>query len=683
MLFLVTGQQLRFARRKTAEVTVIMVLCGRAHLSLTALKALAADDSIPLRIILVDNGGGWPTRWLLSRLFGARIVRNRTNRGFGPAVNQALAWVDTPGTVLLNNDAMVRPGCLRALAETLFASPDVGAVGGKVVLLHGRVQEAGCILWADGHCTGYGRDKSEEAGEVNFRRDVDFCSGVLLALRTRTFRELGGMDENYAPAYAEDVDLCVRLWARGCRIVYEPSAVVDHYEFGTSVSQDRAFALQRRNHRILVAKHTRFLSHQPAPGSSEPRARQRLRPGGRRILFLDDELPRRIRGAGHPRMIRIMEAMVHAGHAISFYPLHRRTSAWEARASDLPPEVEYLGGGSMESECNVMDRELELALIWILDRCYRDFDAIWVSRPQNLETLLTIRDLQPELLDELELIYDAEAIAALRAERYAKLIEPTMSPAANTWTLTRELDLAQKADRVVAVSAGEAEVFRSHGVETVAVLGHAIRAFRGALRFSSRYHILFVGPLVVGSPNAEGFTWFLNHVLPLLRDRIDRARLHLKVVGRVDGTCRTRWLRHAPEVEFMGEVEDLTSIYGSARVFIAPIRYASGISQKVMEAAAYGVPVVTTPLVADLIGWRENGTVQAAATAHDFAHHIVNLFTDEAAWSRAQEHGLRAVERDCHPQGFAQALNEILQPMKTSRGSEPEAVSSGLTRLRR
>ena len=114
--------------------------------------------------------------------------------------------------LLLNNDAQLLPGRRRGgTGEPSRGDPSIGAVGGRVILSDGTLQEAGSIVWNDGTCLGYGRGRSPNDPEFMFRRDVDYCSGAFLLTPTALFRRLGGFDERYAPAYYEETDYCVRL----------------------------------------------------------------------------------------------------------------------------------------------------------------------------------------------------------------------------------------------------------------------------------------------------------------------------------------------------------------------------------------------------------------------------------------------------------------------------------------
>jgi GT2 family glycosyltransferase len=61
-------------------------------------------------------------------------------------------------------------------------------------------------------------------------RRVDYCSGASLMLPTALFRELGGFDELYLPAYCEDSDLAFRVRAAGLQVYYTPFSTVIHHE---------------------------------------------------------------------------------------------------------------------------------------------------------------------------------------------------------------------------------------------------------------------------------------------------------------------------------------------------------------------------------------------------------------------------------------------------------------------
>ena len=125
--------------------------------------------------------------------------------------------------LFMDSAVELAPGALAAALRRLRSDPRIGAVGGKLLRAHGRLEEAGGIVWRDGTTLGYLRDASPLAPEANFVRDVDFCSAAFLLLRADLLRRIGGFDESFAAGGCADADLCLRIAEAGSRVVYDPA----------------------------------------------------------------------------------------------------------------------------------------------------------------------------------------------------------------------------------------------------------------------------------------------------------------------------------------------------------------------------------------------------------------------------------------------------------------------------
>ena len=75
---------------------------------------------------------------------------------------------------------------------------------------------------------------------------------------------LGGFDVALAPAYYEDTDYCLRVWRAGLRVVYEPSVLLEHLEWG-SATGDSATQLMECNRAVFRNRHATWLKGQPMP----------------------------------------------------------------------------------------------------------------------------------------------------------------------------------------------------------------------------------------------------------------------------------------------------------------------------------------------------------------------------------------------------------------------------------
>jgi GT2 family glycosyltransferase len=638
--FLERGDRLVFATAARPTVSVVVVLYNQAGLSLLCLQALAALRDPGLEPIIVDNASSDRVPQLLSRIDGAHVLQQSENLGFLRAVNLAAGHASGQYLLLLNNDAVVFPDTIARATARLDAQADAGAVGGPILLWDGRLQEAGSIVWRDGSCLGYGRGDSPDAGPYRYVRDVDYCSGAFLMVRRALFERLGRFDEVFAPAYYEESDFCVRLWEAGHRIVYDPAVRVRHFEFASDAGSGRALALQVRNRERFVARHPAFLAARPAPDVANLlQARERLAPGTRRVLFIDDRVPLPWLGQGYPRAASFVRALVDAGAAVTHYPLQFPHEDWDDVYQALPERCEVM-----------LDHGLARIGAFLEARAGL-YDTIVVSRPHNMEVIDAIRARQPDWFKGCRVVYDAEALFSLRDIEKARVLGTALPPAEQQRLIDAEMALARGADGIVTVSEAEARHFRAAGHAHVHVLGHAVAPCPTANDFGLRRGFLFVGAIGADdTPNTDSLLWFVRQCWPdIARSLGDGARLDIV------GPCDSESVRAlaSPAIRVHGRVADLAPFFDRARVFIVPTRFAAGIPHKAHEAAARGLPMVVSPLIATQLGWDDS--VATGATPAQFAAACVRLHQDALQWRACRTALLHAVEQDCSPAAFKAA----------------------------
>jgi O-antigen biosynthesis protein len=302
----VTG--LAVPRPDRPEVSVVMVTYNAWGWTARALAALVESTDPCFEVIVADNASTDGTLEGLAGVEGVTLLRNSVNRGFGPAANQAALHARAPLLLLLNTDAVVHPGWLPPLRAILEGEPDVAAAAPRLLHLDGSVQEAGSILWGDAEVWAYGATQPRDRPEYRFRRDVDHASAACLLLRRSAFVEVGGFDPVYAPAYYEDVDLCLTLAARGLRTVCQPQSEVTHAS-GASTDRGRIAALLERNRPIFEERWRHLLARRPpSPVHWEP---EDVIPGrdlgcSDRVLVVGDFVP----GARQPGLRELLHTLV-------------------------------------------------------------------------------------------------------------------------------------------------------------------------------------------------------------------------------------------------------------------------------------------------------------------------------------------------------------------------------------
>ena len=652
--------RLRFAAFAEPRVSVLLVLFNRAELTLRCLRSLLEISSLPFEVICVDNNSSDETPQMLSRVEGVRVIRMPQNVGFLRGCAAAAEAARGTHLLFLNSDTELLPGSLQAAVETLEQSPAIGAVGGRLIWPDGRLQEAGAIVWADGSCQAYGRGESPWAPEYAFTRDVDYCSAALLLTPRQLFAETGGFDDRFAPAYYEDVDYCVGLWQRGRRVVYEPRLQAIHVEFASSPSADAALAAQAERHARFVEKHRAWLAKQhPRSPGAVVRARSAGAPR-RRLLFIEDRVPFTRLGTGYPRSLAIVRAAIELGYQVTLFPLVEPDESWADAYYEVPRVVELMLGAGVEGLRPFLESRLQ------------DFDVVLVSRPHNMHTFLAAMSgiVRPS---STALVYDAEALFAAREIGRRRLRGTPVLEKDAERLVEAELALARNCGAVLTVSEVERRHFTGRGFPRVITVGNSLRPSPGSRPFPARDGILFVGAMGDdASPNTDAVYWFWSEIMGPVRQQL-RREVPFTIVGR-NGSSKLKPLAADRSIDLAGIVDDVAPFFDRARIFVAPTRYAAGIPLKIQEAAALGVPVVCTPIVAEQLGWCHDVELLVAEDAKAFAACCRDLHEDAALWTRIRLAALARVARDCAPDAFRDALDSAL---RLARGEGRQSGPSG------
>jgi O-antigen biosynthesis protein len=609
---------------KTLDVSPrasILIVCHRrVDLLARCLESLHLNltGEVSTETIVLFNGTAEADRERIrDTLGGERVLVSGVNLGFGGGNNRAAAIARGEYVVMLNDDAEIRPGWLAALVETADAFPDAGAVGSRIVHPDGSLQEAGSVIWSDGSTLGVGRGLPPESRRYDYLREVDYASACSLLVRRTTFEQLGGFDEQFFPGYNEDVDLCLGIRRLRQRVLYQPRSVVVHHESQTGAAAKTFLILRGRA--LLREKWATQLDAFPRPAPEDRTAIDlavhRARGSPRRVLIIDDRLPHRGGGSGFGRMLDAIRELTTAGYAASLYPT--------ATPAGDRGELQDLGVDIVEGD-----------LVRHLAEPATLYDVAIVSRPHNFHLVRRLRRYQPQCA----IIYDAEALFHRRLEREAELLRETDAEAAD-YALLRaeqarrlEIRTVRTVDRVVSVSSVEAAFLRSIPrhcpVDVIEPLTPDIRIT--SRPFAERRGMVLVAGWLAPypSPNSDGLEWFLDRVLPAIKQRVPWARL--TVTGANPPGQLTRFA--GPSLQFIGHIENLADVYDRTRVAVVPVRYGAGIKLKALEALQYGVPVVTTGVGAEGIQAAGGPAVAVCDDPGGFADRVVMLVDDRRAW---------------------------------------------------
>lgn len=659
-LFLANGAaKLKFPFFPDPLVSIVMSTRNRAELLYQCLQSILAHVSIPYELIIADNCSTDATAQLLAKVEGIKTFKNEQDLEYLLSVNKAASMTKGKYLLLLNNDIILSPQSIDHLLRTIESYPGCGAVGCKLVRPDGSLQEAGSIIWADGSGLAYGRnDPNPMSPEYSFVREVDYCSAACLLVRRELWERLGGYDPRYVPAYYEDSDLCLGLWSLGYKVVYQPAALVFHYEFG-SRSIKTAMKMMEKNSKKFLEKWQDRLKTLHRPDFDVLKGRDRRNQSlssdfKGRLLFIDDRVPHPRLGSGYGRSWSILRVLERSGYLLTFYPLASQEYPLTNGQSSLLEKIELMLQWGREKLENFLEERQGY------------YDLVFVSRPHNFRVFSALIKRRPELVAHSRVIYDAEAIYSLREILKKSLYGIDQTEEEKTRLIQEEISLGRLAHRVVAVTGREARYFEGAGCR-VFILGHALECHPTQREFKEREGFLFVGYMGEEGPNTDGLYWFAYQVLPILKKKI-KDNFEVFAVGKAleDFVKKLEPLG----IKFLGELEDIRPLYERSRVFIVPTRYAAGIPMEAHKAASYGIPMVATSLVAEQLSWVAGEHLLATDDPEEFAECCLKLYKEESLWKKTRQKALDRVKEDCDPKKFEDNLLSILKFSERSEESK-------------
>ncbi|AUQ97933.1 glycosyltransferase family 2 protein [Phaeobacter inhibens] len=237
-----------------AEARILTIILNYKTPQMTldcAAAALEQMEELPGEVVIIDNGSAdgsyeqlltavQARGWLDSGRL--RLIASDRNGGFGAGMNIGFRLGLADGSApefyyLLNSDAFVQPGAIRALRDFLQATPTAGLVGSYVRGTDGTP-----------HCTAFRFPTIAGEFESSVRTGIvtrllkdavvpmeipteptqlDWTAGASLMIRREVIDAVGGFDETFF-LYFEETELCHRAARAGWSTHYLPTSEVAH-----------------------------------------------------------------------------------------------------------------------------------------------------------------------------------------------------------------------------------------------------------------------------------------------------------------------------------------------------------------------------------------------------------------------------------------------------------------------
>ena len=637
-------------------------------------------------VLVVDNGStDGSAEWLRVHYPQIRVLALDKNLGFGGGSNAGFRAAKNDIVVLLNSDMRVESDFLAPLLAG-FTDEKVFAVSCQIFLSDPtkRREETGLTdgWWKDGAL----RVTHREDAKVDCLFPCFYGGGGSTAFDRRKFLSLGGFDELLAPFYLEDTDIGFMGWKRGWKILYQPASVVYHEHRGTigkKFSPAYIHSVLQKNYVLFAWKNihgwNRLASHfvfSTARGRGVLRAFAQL-PAAlgsrwrahRLAVISDSEAFRRLQPAWfhdrfsqfepNPRRPRVLFVSPYPifppthGGGVFMYNTLRELARWcEVHAIVMLDYAHELAANqaelpkfcaSVEFLVRKNDRDPHLASI--TPHAVHEFhtpEIEWLLQRQTLLHRIDIIQLEYTALGQYARPFRNLACALFEHDVYFQSIGRALpfirSPIERIKArfeylraIRYELNLLPRCDEIQVCTRENKAYLESFLPRLAPRIDAGFRAGINTKQYPwpggprEPYTMLFLGSFR-HAPNQVALEWFTRHVLPLVLEKIPRARL---LVAGSDPPPRHAFPDPGNAIDLLGFVEEIQPLFSSCAVFICPIRSGSGVRVKLLEAFASGIPVVSTTLGAEGLARLDGEFCALADDTDGFAAKVVQLLEDE------------------------------------------------------
>ena len=246
---------------------IILNWNGVAHLH-TYLPSVVAHSAIKgCELVVADNGSTDNSLAMLAEEFpSVKTIVLDKNYGFAEGYNRAIEQVNSEYVVLLNSDVEVTEGWLAPLLDYMDTHAAVAAVQPKIrswrnKALFEHAGAAGGFINRLGYPYCRGRvlwHVEEDKGQYDTPVEVDWTSGACMLVRTKVYKDCGGLDASFF-AHMEEIDLCWRMRNAGWRLMCLPQSTVYHLGGGSlAYESPRKTYLNHRNNLLMIYKNKQY-----------------------------------------------------------------------------------------------------------------------------------------------------------------------------------------------------------------------------------------------------------------------------------------------------------------------------------------------------------------------------------------------------------------------------------------
>lgn len=624
--------KLIFQSVEKPQVSIVIPVFNQFCYTYKCLKSiLEHTEKTPYEVIIADDCSTDQVKELEKVVSGITVIHNKENLKFLLNCNHAAEYAKGEYILFLNNDTQVQPNWLRPLVELMERRPDAGMVGSKLVYPQGPLQEAGGILWKDGSAWNYGHLKNPQNAEFAYVKEADYISGAAIMIRASLWKEIGGFDTTFVPAYYEDTDLAFEVRKHGYKVLLQPASVVVHFE-GVSNGTDTSSGLKNYqvvNQRKFFEKWKEVLEAEHFENGTNVYLAKDRGQTKKQILVVDHYVPNFDKDAGGRCTYMYIKMFLKLGMKVTFIgDNYAKTEPYTTDLNQMGVEVLYGDYYYLHWQ------------EWLKENL-KYFDYVYLQRPH---ISIKYMDLVKEY-GRGKIFYFAHDLHHVRMYRdYLVSGNEDALKESEHWKKI-EMELFEKTDVGHVVGSYEQEImqkaFPEKPIRNIPLYIYDDEPDCIEKDFSKRKDILFVGGFN-HTPNIDAVLWFGKEIFPKILEKYPDMVWHI-VGSNAPAEVKALANEHIILEGFVSD-EELGELYRKCRLVVVPLRYGAGVKGKIVEAAYYQIPVVTTAIGGEGLD-AEVGSFVMEDDAEKMAALVETLYTDYEELRKMSDAGRTMIQK--------------------------------------
>jgi len=259
-------------------------------------------------------------------------------------------------------------------------------------------------------------------------------------------------------------------------------------------------------------------------------------------------------------------------------------------------------------------------------------------------------------------VHDAISLLAKRSANFEKYPIKKLKLLSESYCIKRYESRCCKESNFYIVNSSEDEKYLSKFLDNA-----KLRIIENGVDFSYfRYRfnremknkiLVFTGDMSY-SPNEDAALYFSNRIFPVLRDRY--TGLLFNIVGK-NPPQRLKKLENKPGITVKGFVKDIRPHIHEAVAYVSPLRYGTGMKNKILESMALGTPVLASPISCEGISVNHEDNILIANNEEEYTQWIEQLILNNNLRKRLSENAYTMVKKHYNWTEKSQQLQNLIE----------------------